>query len=221
MEKSPAAPNFLLTSRMELSFWLIAALLALAFLLTLYRPSAVEGFAVAAVDPTRMPACAARSPAAQSLLARFASVPESDPAALELRLLLSKLCCMEADITTPTGGPFRTQALQFRTSHDMDTASSFVGRCLRNAVRQRDIDLVIEKFETRGKELVTQVLGDCTDGQKEFADVLATTRLAMTSVCLKEQPVMDRPVGARDLGFWEPETVADLPQYAGISAEAK
>jgi len=32
---------------------------------------------------------------------------------------------------------------------------------------------------------------------------------------------MDKPVGARDMGFWEPDTVADLSQYQGVSAVTK
>lgn len=200
---------------------LLAFLLLLALMLVHYRPgTTTEGFAVAAVDPIRMPACVERSDAAQRLLARFATLPESNTDAAELRLLVSKLCCLEADIATPAAGRYRTLPLQFRTSHDMEPASSFVGRCLRNAVRERDIELVIEKFEGRGRELLAAVLGgDCGDAQKELADVVARTRLAMTTACLRPQPQMDRPLGARDMGFWEPRAVSDLSAYQGISAQ--
>ncbi|NBV89407.1 MAG: NAD-dependent epimerase/dehydratase family protein, partial [Betaproteobacteria bacterium] len=194
------------------------ALLVLALLLVHYRPAVEEGFALAAVNPLLVPACVERSTAAQSLLARFGSSETS--AAAELRLLVSKLCCLEADIATPAAGRYRTLPLQFRTSHDMEPASSFVGRCLRNAVRERDIDLVIAKFEGRGGELLAAVLGgDCGDAQKELADVVARTRLAMTTTCLRPQPQMDRPLGARDMGFWEPRAVGDLATYQGISAQ--
>lgn len=202
---------------------LLVFLLFLALLLVHYRPgaaTATEGFAVAAVDPVRMPACVERSDAAQRLLARFAAVPESNTDAAELRLLVSKLCCLEADIATPAAGRYRTLPLQFRTSHDMEPASSFVGRCLSNAIQERDIALVIEKFEKRGRELLAIVLGgDCGDAQKELADVVARTRLTMTTTCLRPQPQMDRPLGARDMGFWEPRTVSDLSAYQGISAQ--
>lgn len=192
----------------------------IAMMLIHYRPDATEGFAVAAVDAARMPACVERSDAAQRLLERFASIPESNTDAAELRLLVSKLCCLEADITTPAAGAPRTMPLQFRTSHDMEPASSFVGRCLRNAVRERDIALVIEKFEGRGRELLAVLLGgDCRDAQKDLADVVARTRLAMTTTCLRPQPQMDRPLGARDMGFWEPRNVSDLTAYQGISAQ--
>lgn len=197
------------------------ALLVVALLLVHFKPAeptVEEAFAVAAVDARRMPACVERSTDAQSLLARFAEIPEEDGAAAELRLLVSKLCCLEADIASPSAGQLRTLPLQFRTSHDMEPASGFVSRCLRNAVRDRDVDLVIDKFQTRGRELVRQVLGDCPDARREFDEVVARTRASMMSFCFRPTPVMDRPGGPRDMGFWEPKGVAELNPYQGISA---
>ena len=196
---------------------LVVFLVVLALLLVHYRPSKVEGFAVAAVDPIRMPACAERSPAAQRILAAIAHYPESDEGAAEIRLLLSKLCCMEADVSTAGAGVYRTLSLQFRTSHDMEPPTSFVGRCLRNAVRQRDIDLVMDKFEKRGRALIRS---RCPESRKDFDEVIASTRLAFVSFCLGDQPSMDKPMGARDVGFWAPDDT-DLMQYQGVSSSPK
>jgi len=210
-------------------YWLVVALLILAYLLVLYKPSVksttegfatvkTEHFATAAVHPALMPACAERSTDAQRLLARLATQDGADVD--ELRLLVSKLCCMEADIATPAAGTYRTQSLQFRTSHDTEPASTIVGRCLRNAVRDRDIDIIIEKFQVRGHELIGNLLGDCAEAHGELDEVVARTRLAMVNYCLRPQPTMDRPIGARDMGFWESEE-SDLSQYQGISAVPK
>jgi hypothetical protein len=164
-----------------------------------------------------MPACAERSPAAQRILAAIAHYPESDEGAAEIRLLLSKLCCMEADVSTAGAGVYRTLPLQFRTSHDMEPPTSFVGRCLRNAVRQRDIDLVMDKFEKRGRALIRS---RCPESRKDFDEVIASTRLAFVSFCLGDQPSMDKPMGARDVGFWAPDDT-DLMQYQGVSSSPK
>lgn len=178
-------------------------------------PGIEEGFASAAVDPVRMPACIARSAQAQALIAR---IPDSGDDASELRLLLSKLCCIEADIKTPAAGVYRTAPLQFRTSHDMEPASTLVGRCLAGAVQKRDVELIMEKFEKRGVELIKRFLG--AGAETEFMAVANLTRSALASCC-RPAPTMDHPLGARDLGFWEPERVADLSQYQGISASSK
>ena len=201
-------------------FAMFVALLVIAFFLIHFKPSQAEGFAVAAVDPARVPACTERSTSAQSLLARFAEQPLTSEAAAELRLLLSKLCCLEADITTPAAGPFRTQRLQFRTSHDMEAASSLVGRCLAGAIPARDVELIMEKFEKRGNELIGEVLSGCPEAVREYADVLDRVRSALTS-CVREPPAMDHPTGPRDLGFWESSSIADLSQYQGVSAVPK
>lgn len=178
------------------------------------EPYSVEGFAVAAVDAEKMPACVNRSAAAQKLLAKI-TVDGED--ADELRLLVSKLCCIDADITTPVPGNYRTLPLQFRTSHDMEPPSTFVSSCLRNAVRKRDIELVIEKYSTRGKVLIKK-LGCESGAENDFAEIIARTQEAMTSVCLAENPPMDKPSGVRDVGFWETQNVKNLMNYQGISA---
>jgi hypothetical protein len=89
-------------------------------------------------------------------------------------------------------------------------------------VNKRDIELIVEKYKTRGHVLLEKL---CTDERAaaltEFDKVVAHLNFAMTSFCLMKQPTMDRPVGARDMGFWEPEEVADLSQYQGISAVPK
>lgn len=197
---------------------LAVALLVLALLLVQYRPAAAteEGFALAAVNPLLVPACVERSTAAQSLLARFGS--SETAAAAELRLLVSKLCCLEADITTPAAGLIRTLPLQFRTDTDMEPASSTVARCRAGAIPKRDVELMTEKFAKRGAALVREVLkGDCSTAQAEFSEVLARATQALNT-CQVPAPTMDRPAGPRDPGFWTPHDVADLSAYQGISA---
>ena len=180
----------------------------------------VEGFTTTAIHPTRMPECIARSTDAQALLGRLANV--GGDAADELRLLLTKMCCMEADIATPSAGRYRTLHNQYRTSHDMEPPSSIVGRCLRNAVNQRDIELIVEKFAARGHLLIDQICtgADRATSIKEFDGVVARLQLAMTSFCLREPPSMDHPAGPRDVGFWDSDE-SDLPQYQGVSAEPR
>jgi hypothetical protein len=197
-------------------------LLILAMMLIHYRPGVgvgLEGFAVAAVDPRLMPACVERSTDAQAVIHRIAD--QDSDAAAEFRLLVSKMCCMEADITGASPGVYRTTPLQFRTSHDMEPASALVARCLANAIPVRDVDLIIEKFTKRGHELLDNLTSGCPDAQREFDAVVARLRRALEVSCRQVQPSMDHPLGARDMGFWEPEKVAGLSQYQGVSAAPK
>lgn len=203
------------------TYALVGFLFVLAGLLVHFKPAAsIEGFATRAVDAKRMPECVSRSTDAQSLLARIAA--NDDEHSAELRLLVSKLCCMEADIAAPSAGVYRTLNMQFRTSQDMEPPATIVGRCLRNAVNKRDIELIVEKYKGRGHYLIEKLCtSDRAAALAEFDKVVAHLNFAMTSFCLMKQPTMDRPVGARDMGFWEPEEVSDLSQYQGISAVPK
>jgi len=202
------------------------ALLVIAGLLVLMRPGTaapVEPFAVAAVNSILVPACTERSTAAQSLLSRVATVETTEANQgdkEELRLLVSKLCCFEADINTPAAGTYRTLPLQFRTAHDMEPASTLVGRCLRDSLRPRDIELIMEKFERRGKELVARVVdpSELVAATSEFLNITASLRAAMQGQCLVKQPRLDTPAGPRDIGFWESQKVGGLAEYKGISA---
>ena len=204
---------------------MFAILLLIAGLLILFRPGVaapVEPFAVAAVNSILTPACTERSTAAQSLLHRLAACDADSGDRAELRLLISKLCCFEADLITPAAGVYRTLPLQFRTAHDIEPASTLVGRCFRNAIRQRDIDLIVEKFKSRGLELVAAVVpkSELVDATAEFMEVLGRTQAALQTTCLVYQPQMDAPEGPRDPGFWESKAT-DLSQYKGISATEK
>jgi hypothetical protein len=174
-----------------------------------------EGFATHGTDARRMPECVNRSTDAQSLLARIADIDTAE--ADELRLLVSKLCCMEADIATPAPGKYRTMNLQFRTSQDTEPPVTIVSRCLSGAVNARDVELIIEKFKLRGQVLVDVLCKDAA-ASAELDKIIAHLQFAMTSFCLKKSPDMDRPSGPRDPGFWSSDE-SDLQQYEGISAQ--
>jgi hypothetical protein len=201
---------------------LAVALLVVAGLLVHYKPkSKIEGFTVAAANPVVSPACTQRSPAAQRILAACSAIEDDDTDAGELRVLLAKICCMEADISSPAAGTIRTLPLAFYTSHDMDTASTVVGSCRAASLKNRDIELILNKFSTRGHELVSRLLGPDSATHADMDEVLKPLRWAMTSFCMAAAPNMERPAGPRDPGFWESDETSELIQYQGISASPK
>lgn len=170
-----------------------------------------EGFATVAVDPVMMPKCVQRDGEAQNLLSQVNSVvvknPENVQAFGELQLIVSKFLCMDADITGQGAGVYSTYSLPFNTNHDMEPVANFVGRCLSNAVKQRDIVLTLDKLEKRGAELI-KGLSNCPMEQKTawigmLHNIATRTASAITSVCLKPHSSMDRPAGVRDPGYYD------------------
>jgi hypothetical protein len=201
-----------------LAFLAIAVAIAV-FLYFRPRFANTEGFATLALDDKTMPKCILRNADAQALLAMLASYDtptrEYSAAYDEFKLILSKLTCIDADITGMGAGVYSTFNLPFATSHDTEPAAEFVGRCVRNAVRSRDIELVMDKFERRGIELLNDL---CSDADKEAAvqryrSVLMTVQRNITQRCLSEKNTMDKPASPRDPGYFSPPCLQSLSPY--------
>lgn len=180
-----------------------------------------EGFSTAAVDPVLMPKCVQRDAEAQNLLSQVNSVvvknPENVQAFGELQLILSKFLCMDADITGQGAGVYSTYSLPFNTYHDMEPVASFVGRCLNNSLKERDIVLTLDKLEKRGAELIKR-LGNCPMEQKTswigmLHNIATRTASAVNSVCLKPHSSMDRPAGVRDPGYFDTAGISGPATY--------
>jgi len=171
----------------------------------------IEGFSTIAVDPVYSPKCFARDAEAQRLLAEVVNAIPNTPEGIqwvdEFRLILTKLLCIDADITGSGSGVYSTVDLKFNTFHDMEPVANFVGRCLKRSLKERDIKLTLEKLETRGAEL----LKGSTGVEKAQRDVwvsslhnIATrTSQAIRRVCLTPIASLDRPAGPRDPGFYD------------------
>lgn len=209
-------------SELAMNIALAAFFVALAIAAFLYfRPRFfAEGFATIALDGESMPKCFLRDAEAQRILAEFsgAQAPASDAgmAYAELKLILQKALCMDADITGSGAGPYSTYQMPFATAHDIEPAASFVGRCVKGAVRTRDLEMVIDKFEGRGVELIGTL---CADKAKRarvlemFHNVLARASRNMADKCLVEKATLDIPAGPRDPGYFEPDSVKELGKY--------
>ncbi len=183
----------------------------------------MEGFTTIAVDADVSPKCVSRSRDAQELLqivnqatAHFGPASESRMAFEELKLIVQKATCMDADISGMGAGPYTSFALPYNTQHDIEPTANFVGRCLNNAVRSEDIEILFDKMQTRGNELI-QVICDTQESRQKvfnlFHSVLAVAARNITINCLKQQPVMDIPSGVRDPGYYTPPALTRLSSY--------
>lgn len=189
-----------------------------------FRPRFInEGFTTIAIDGVSAPKCFLRDAEAQELIAMFRPVhqmaPSSEPAMAlkELTLILQKALCIDADVTGSGMGPYSTYELPYATAHDIEPAASFVGRCIRNAVRPRDIEVAMGKFEDRGTELL-QTLAGATQSSfdaahKKFRNVIMRATRNISDVCLKPKNSLDTPAGPRDPGFYEPPQLQELRPY--------
>ena len=125
----------------------------------------------------------------------------------EFRLILTKLLCIDADITGSGSGVYSTMSLQFNTFHDMEPVANFVGRCLNRSLKERDIKITLEKLETRGAELLKGYDG-VDKAQRDvwvgsLHNIATRTSQAIHRVCMMPVASLDRPAGPRDPGFYD------------------
>ncbi len=134
----------------------------------------------------------------------------------EFKLIVQKLLCMDADITSYGAGEYASLRLPFNTQHDMEPAGTFVGRCLRNAVKERDIAITFDKFKQRGIVLLAALCSDSATkaaAMKKFESIVGRMQANISKVCLKEHASMDIPAGVRDPGYYSPPSLVELGPY--------
>ena len=196
----------------------IAVLLFIAMFLYLNPryvsgPKDTEGFATIALNTSNFPACVTRDADAQRLLT---TLKVNNTTFEELALIVSKLLCMDADITSSGAGVYASLRLPFNTQHDMEPVGTFVGRCLRNAVKERDISLTLGKLQDRGTVLINMLCSNSVEKAKAltlFDGIVKRTEANITKVCLKERASMDVPAGVRDPGYSVPGSLVNLAPY--------
>ncbi len=206
---------------MKIATYAFLVVLAIGIFLYLRPRFISEGFTTVAIEGEIMPRCLARDAQSQALLAQLyskaASNSEAGMAYEEFKLILQKLLCIDADITGSGAGAYSTYQLPYATAHDIEPAASFVGRCVRKAVRERDVTMVLEKFESRGNTLLKTLCGGDSAGMSSatltFNSIVKRIGASITSKCLMEKANMDVPAGPRDPGYFTPPNVEELGEY--------
>jgi hypothetical protein len=174
-----------------------------------------EGFTTIALDREVIPKCFLRDPEATKLLESLrSSKPHHPEAFAELSLILQKMLCIDADVTSSGAGAYSTFQLPFVTQHDIEPAASFVNRCLKGALRSRDLEIAIEKFERRGATLVqelSQTEAQRANALQMFRNVTKRASRQIAQTCTSLQVNMDTPKGVRDPGYTVPSALKVRP----------
>ena len=74
----------------------------------------------------------------------------------ELDLILSKLACFKRDLMG-NGVVNATRRQPFSTSHDLEPVAETTARCFAKTIPQRDLQLGLDKWGTRGTFLVKRI----------------------------------------------------------------
>jgi hypothetical protein len=183
----------------------------------------IEPFSSPAVAPFQ-PKCTQRNADAQVLLRLFppchdeTKAPTEDATdRAELSLILNKLTCLDADVNSNGVKGYNTMSLQYNTSHDQEPLANFVGRCLNNGIRQNDIEILMDKYEKRGKTIITQISKrqgiDAKSALETYETLIKTIINTLNTNCLAHRSSLDTPFGPRDPGYAVPYSVSALAPF--------
>ena len=199
------------------------------FLIHIVRISKIETLSEGFSGPARgggIPDCFADSKEASDLYTFFSSkegtTEEGPDDFRELTLLLSKTNCLKKDLMSPSGIVEATRYQAFSTAHDIEPVAETAARCMAKTIPPRDLDIVLEKWTKRGKELVRRL---CTNYKLSDSEVTKASNLLNTvmldisniakSQCLKGEVQIAGTVGPRDASPYEPPELSELKEYKG------
>jgi len=149
------------------------------------------------------------------------STEEGDADLVELKLILSKMCCMKHDLLSTNQVVRASLSIPYNTSHDHENLGDTVGRCFTKSMPPRDFDIIFDTWKTRGFVLLSRLCTsyNLTDSEEDIANrafmsLWTDTYSLAKGVCLKF--VNDGLNGSpRDLRGYIPDTIKNFGKYLG------
>jgi hypothetical protein len=213
----------------QLFIALLVSGVAIFFLVTIWKlskntVSTSEGFA----GPARgagVPDCLRDSQNASDLVQLFSAISSTEDGPDDLReltLILSKLSCFKKDLMSPSGIVEATRYQPYSTAHDVESVAETTARCLAKTIPPRDLDIILDKWNRRGKELIKKLCTsfNLSDSQLKKADSLFKACIldvsdVAESMCLKGEVEIAGTKGPRDVSPYEPPELSELRKYSG------
>jgi len=129
---------------------------------------------------------------------------------------------MKKDLMGTSGIVEATRYQPYSTAHDIEPVAETVARCLAKTIPERDLDIGLEKWNKRGKELIRKLCTSYNLSDSELNNVdklfkkhiIDITDIAK-SRCLKGEVEIGGKKGPRDVGPYEPPELSELQDYKG------
>ena len=153
-----------------------------------FKDKAKEGFFGGGTVGEGMPKCLQNSSEAAQLYAAFngrLKAPGVDSGSDDFReftQLLSKLVCLKKDVSSSSGLVDATRYPDYATTSDIEPVQETASRCLAKTIPQRDIDLIFDKWNKRGQELILHLCtaANLTEDEVKKIEALFNTLLKNT-----------------------------------------
>ncbi len=141
----------------------------------------------------------------------------------ELQVLLSKLACLKRDLMGAAGVVEATRYQPFSTAHDLEPVAETAARCFAKTIPQRDLQLALDKWGSRGTFLIKRL---CTAEQlsdaeeKEALDLFGSamydvSQVALSVCCEGGEPKIAGQPQPRMVRGYDAPSKAEMGDYKG------
>lgn len=140
----------------------------------------------------------------------------------ELDLILSKISCFKRDLMG-NGVVNATFKQKFSTAHDLEPVAETTARCFARTIPQRDLELSLDKWGSRGTFLIkrlctAEALSDAEEKEalRLFGSAMYdVSQVAMGACCNSSEVKMGGESLGRGLSGYEPPALVGLREYKG------
>lgn len=148
------------------------------------------------------------------------STEEGSPDLKELKVILSKMCCMKHDLMSVSQVVQASMYLPYSNTHDRENPADTVARCFTKGIPPRDLDITFATWRDRARMLLNRLCtsynfskGETEEAADYFMRCWSDCFDVAKTVCLTDNKV---PSGSpRDPKGVMPEAVKDLGPYGG------
>lgn len=140
----------------------------------------------------------------------------------EMGLILSKIACFKRDLTGTAGVVEATRYQPFSTAHDMEAVAETTARCFAKTIPQRDLQLSLDKWGSRGTFLIKRLCTSLNLSGGEEKEALEAFGRAMADIadiamgrCCGGTVKIAGTDGPRMVGGYEPPVLSSLREYGG------
>jgi len=140
----------------------------------------------------------------------------------ELTLLLSKTSCFKKDLLSESGFVEATRYQDYSTAHDIEPVAETTARCLAKTIPERDLDISLDKWSTRGKLLIKKLCTSVRLSDSEVKEATSKFEKHINDIidiskakCLKGPVEIAGTSGPREVTGYTPPKLNELREYKG------
>ena len=136
----------------------------------------------------------------------------------EMTLLCSKLSSFKKDIVGVARVVNATAALPYSTAHDIQPVAETTARCLSKTIPERDLNLIIDKWGSRGEVLLRRLCTEYEVGPNDNKRMVGLFKKAIDDLVeIAKGQCFASPMEeqGRALGGYESPALKDLGTYKG------